>query len=88
MPTINVLGRDAYYSVQGSGPIILLMHGSMSTSGAWRPIAGHLGDGYRVVALDLWGYGKSARWEEDWPIDLSKECELVEALASSIGWME
>ena len=85
MPTINVMGRDACFSDQGSGPVVLCLHGSMSTSGAWRPIAANLGNDHRIVAVDLWGYGKSARWEEDWPIDNSMECALVEALARSVG---
>lgn len=85
MPTIDVLGRNVYFSDQGSGPIVLLLHGSLSASGVWRPISGNLGDDHRIIAPDLWGYGKSAPWDEGWEIDVSTECELVETLARSIG---
>ena len=82
MPTIDVRDRTAYYTDQGSGPVVILLHGSLSASGAWRAIAGDLANDHRVIAPDLWGYGKSAPWGEDWGLDNAWECELVEAMAA------
>ncbi|MFT5182117.1 MAG: pimeloyl-ACP methyl ester carboxylesterase [Alphaproteobacteria bacterium] len=59
----------------------MLLHGSLSASGAWRAVASDLANNHRVIAPDLWGYGKSAPWSDDWDPDIAWECELVEALA-------
>jgi pimeloyl-ACP methyl ester carboxylesterase len=85
MPTVDVRGRAVHYADQGSGPVVVLLHGSLSASGAWRAIAGDLASDHRVVAPDLWGYGKSAPWSDDWDPDITWECELVETLASHLG---
>jgi pimeloyl-ACP methyl ester carboxylesterase len=85
MPTFDVNGRTVHYTDQGSGPTIMLLHGSLSASGAWRAVAGDLATDHRVVAPDLWGYGKSAPWSDDWNPDIAWESELVEALASHLG---
>jgi pimeloyl-ACP methyl ester carboxylesterase len=85
MPTIDVHGRTVHYIDQGSGPLVVLLHGSLSASGAWREVAGDLANDHRVVAPDLWGYGKSAPWSDDWDPDIARECELVEALVSHLG---
>ena len=84
MPTIDVRDRTAYYTDQGAGPAVILLHGSLSASGAWRAIAGDLANDHRAVAPDLWGYGKSAPWGDDWGLDIAWECELVEALAAHL----
>ena len=49
------------YATAGSGESLLLLHGSESTETwrVWGPILG-LADTYRLVALDLVGYGKSS----------------------------
>jgi pimeloyl-ACP methyl ester carboxylesterase len=85
MPTIDVRGRTVNYTDQGAGAVVILLHGSLSASGAWRAIAGDLANDHRPLAPDLWGYGKSAPWGDDWELDIAWECELVETLASYIG---
>ena len=38
-----------YYREAGAGEPILLLHCSAGTSGAWMPIIGHLGPGFRAL---------------------------------------
>ena len=47
------------YIDQGKGEVILLVHGLASNAGFWRYNIGKLMKHYRVIAIDLPGYGKS-----------------------------
>ncbi|WP_405875715.1 alpha/beta fold hydrolase [Streptomyces sp. NBC_00005] len=47
---------------QGSGPLVLLVHGFPETWYSWRhQLAALAAAGYRAVALDVRGYGRSSR---------------------------
>jgi len=43
----------------GRGPVLLLVHGFLSSSAQWLPNLGALGEVCRPVTLDLWGHGNS-----------------------------
>lgn len=43
----------------GSGPAVLLLHGTPSPAADWLPVAKALEDRYRVLVPDLPGYGQS-----------------------------
>jgi pimeloyl-ACP methyl ester carboxylesterase len=45
----------------------------------------HLGQDYRVLAPDLLGYGRTARWPRDAPLGPDAELEAVEALLDVAG---
>jgi abhydrolase domain-containing protein 6 len=48
------------YNVAGSGPNVLLIHGLFASKEQWNTLACLLADaGYRAIAVDLPGYGKS-----------------------------
>ncbi len=52
-------GLELSVSVLGSGPPLLLVHGSGGASGMWgEPALAHL-SGYRILAVDLPGHGAS-----------------------------
>jgi magnesium chelatase accessory protein len=46
--------------ITGSGPEILLVHGTAASSHSWRKLVPLLARNYRVLNLDLPGHGKSA----------------------------
>ncbi len=50
-------------SVGGSGPPVLLLHGHPQTHATWRAVAPRLAETFRVVAMDLRGYGDSEKPE-------------------------
>jgi pimeloyl-ACP methyl ester carboxylesterase len=61
---LAVDGHDVYFSDDGtpSAPAVVLLHGFASSTFAWRrQRAALLEAGYRVVVIDQWGYGASAR---------------------------
>ena len=56
----HVNGMDLYVVDEGSGPCVLLLHGFPDSARLWRnQIPALVGEGYRVVAPDLRGYGRS-----------------------------
>lgn len=55
-----------WYEVQGSGPPLVLIHGGAVDSRFFDKNIGPLGEHLRVIAVDLWGHGRSScsttRW--------------------------
>ncbi len=58
-----------HYLEAGQGPLLVLVHGLGSSADVWRDSMRLLARSYRVVALDLPGYGKSDRPRADYSIE-------------------
>ena len=52
-------GKKIYYAVTGEGPDIVLLHGFLEHLGMWDYFSGKLSEKYRVIRVDLPGFGKS-----------------------------
>lgn len=63
--TVNINGLNIHYLSAGQGPCIFFIHGFPTSSFLWRSIMQELSSDYRVIAIDLPGYGKSAKRLED-----------------------
>lgn len=50
---------EVHYKDEGQGPVILLVHGSLSTMRTWDGVVEKLTDRYRVIRFDLPGFGLS-----------------------------
>jgi haloacetate dehalogenase len=61
--TVDVDGVEILARVAGSGPPLLLLHGSPQTLAMWHLVAPKLTDDFTVVATDLRGYGDSSKPE-------------------------
>jgi pimeloyl-ACP methyl ester carboxylesterase len=48
-----------YYYEEGKGPPLLLIHGFGASTYTWRHVAPELAKNYRVIAVDLKGFGQS-----------------------------
>lgn len=55
--------RELYYREAGKGQTIVFLHGILGSSLYWREHMDVLKDNYRVVALDLLGFGRSPKPE-------------------------
>lgn len=55
---VSLHGRDLVYRTAGEGPCLLLIHGITQDSRTWDHLVPLL-DGYRIVAPDLPGHGRS-----------------------------
>ncbi len=79
----DVDGVRLRYLDVGEGPPIVLVHGYASSLDAWRGVVPELAKKHRVLALDLKGFGYSARPEGDY--SPRAQAELVMRLATSRG---
>jgi pimeloyl-ACP methyl ester carboxylesterase len=63
----------------GSGPLVVLVHSSVSGARQWRRLIDDLKADYHVRAVNLFGYGKTAPWSSAAPQSLDDQARLVEA---------
>jgi lipase len=76
---------DRFYRDAGAGEPVVLLHCSSGSSSAWLPVMEHLGQGYRVLAPDLLGYGRSAPWPRDAVLAPDAELGVVHTLLNVAG---
>ena len=60
MPTVSTGRFDIFYTEEGSGFPVLLIHGLAGDHRAWRPQLDAFRDSYRVIAIDNPGSGDSS----------------------------
>jgi len=63
MPFVTHRGQRIHYTVEGSGPLVVLQHGLFMDATSWKAngIVDALKDGHRVACVDSLGHGRSAR---------------------------
>ena len=83
MPVLNTGRYDIDYSDDGTGPPVILLHSSACGNKQWRWLIEDFKDGYRVIALNLFGYGQTTPWPGDRPQTLDDQADLVAALAET-----
>ena len=59
MPKLYFKGVEIYYSDQGEGSAVVLLHGFLEASWMWTDIIPNLIKSHRVICIDLLGHGKS-----------------------------
>jgi pimeloyl-ACP methyl ester carboxylesterase len=76
----NVPPVDVDFVEAGSaGPVVMLVHSSVSGARQWRRLMGELKDRFRVRAVNLFGYGKTPAWSAEATQSLDDQARLVEA---------
>ena len=73
----------AYFSA-GSGPAVVLLHSTLSSKNQWKALSALLENEFRVIALDLYGYGDTPMPKKRTGYTLLDEAELVRSLLDSI----
>lgn len=70
-----------WYSVQGSGPTVVLLHGSNLDSRSWGDLPAALASNYRVVRTDLRSHGRSrdATGPFSWSDDITEVLDAAGA---------
>ena len=83
MKYLDLHGERVAYLDEGSGEVILLLHGMAGSSHTWRSVIRPLSRNYRVVAPDLLGHGKSTKPRSDY--SLGALSVLVRDLLDALG---
>lgn len=78
----QIAGMTVHYKDQGTGPVLLLVHGSSSTMKTWDAMVPPLlRAGYRVIRYDVPGLGLSSDIPDD-AIGTVQPADIAEALLS------
>ena len=79
----TLLGTRVVYYDHGTGPALLLIHGMFGDFLDWEPVLAPLSETYRVVALDLPGFGESDKPDVRYSMEFFTEVlgTLAEELA-------
>ena len=66
-------GKSINYTISGSGPAVVLLHGFLENLGIWRNLSQLLEKDFTIVCIDLPGFGKSEIVAENHTMPLMAE---------------
>jgi pimeloyl-ACP methyl ester carboxylesterase len=70
--------------IEGDGPAIVLLHSSMGSKSQWRRLTECMRGAYRLIAIDLHGYGDSAMPRCAGQFSLADEVLLVQSKLAQV----
>ncbi len=85
MPVLSKGRFNIDYTDDGQGPPVVLIHSSVSANRQWRALTDALKDRYRVLAINLFGYGETTPWPGTAAQTLYAQAQLVMALCEEVG---
>jgi pimeloyl-ACP methyl ester carboxylesterase len=84
MPLAKAGPYDVEYAEAGAGPAVLLLHSSAAGHRQWRKLMEDLAGRYRLIAVNLFGYGATSQWPGERPMTLADQADLVGAVADLV----
>jgi pimeloyl-ACP methyl ester carboxylesterase len=81
---MHVRGVEVHYKDEGQGPVLLMIHGSQSTLKTYDRITELLQDRYRIIRMDLPGYGLSGAVSDE-AAAASQPVQIIEGLVDALG---
>src|SRR5678816_3161151 len=75
MPYSRANGTDIWFEVKGDGPALVLIHANPFDHDLWLYQSAHLSTWFKIVAVDIRGYGRSAKMAA--PFSLKDMCDDV-----------
>lgn len=79
---VLVHGLSTAYLDEGTGPVLLLVHGNVTTFRSWQRIVTEFRSTHRVLALSLPGYGGTSPQEE---VDLDSQVAFLGAFLDALS---
>ncbi len=86
MSALIVDGDVVHYEVLGRGRPLIFVHGWLGSWRYWVPTLQAVSSEYRAYALDLWGFGDSARRRADYSLD--GQAELLRTFMDRLAIMK
>lgn len=83
MSALIVADELVHYEVLGRGRPLIFLHGWLGSWRYWIPTMQALSAEYRAYALDLWGFGDSAKVSERYGLDA--QAEMVAQFMEQLG---
>jgi pimeloyl-ACP methyl ester carboxylesterase len=80
----NIFGYNIYFTQQGAGEHVVLLHGIGASSYVWRFLTPKLAENYLVTAIDLLGFGSSDK-PDTFKYDLDSQCDVIFELLKQLG---
>jgi len=81
---VLINGRSVNYKTAGKGLVFLILHGWGSKSDKWKEVISQIADnGFKVIAPDLPGFGKSDQPQKAWGVE--EYADFVEQFVSSLN---
>jgi pimeloyl-ACP methyl ester carboxylesterase len=84
VPVLSASNLRIDYSDDGHGQPVVAIHSSVSANRQWRALTESLRDRYRVLAVNLFGYGETTPWPGTSPQSLYAQAQLVVALGEKL----
>ncbi len=69
----------------GSGEKVILVHSSVAGAKQWRSLMAALADNFHVIAINLFGYGKTRAWDGSKVQRLEDQARLIEPFLPPAG---
>lgn len=85
MPVLDRSPLRIGHTDEGAGEAVVLIHSSASGNRQWRALTDALKDRWRVLAINLYGYGETTPWPGMAPQSLYAQAQLVLALCEGLG---
>lgn len=83
MSAIIIEDKIVHYEVLGRGKPIIFLHGWIGSWRYWIPAMQAASTSYRAYALDLWGFGESAKENEFYTLE--QQTELLDQFMNAMG---
>lgn len=85
MPVLVRGSLEIDHTDDGRGRPVVLIHSSVSGNRQWRALTEALKDRYRVLAINLFGYGQTTPWPATAPQSLYAQASLILALCEELA---
>jgi len=83
MSAILLNKRVVHYEVLGRGRPLIFLHGWLGTWRYWIPMMQVASTNYRAYAIDLWGYGVTAKDAQSYSVD--EQAALLKGFLDEMG---
>lgn len=87
MPFVTSRNSQIHYSVEGTGPLVILLHGLLSNAKSWKRwgFVDALADSYCVACIDSLGHGQSDKPSDERLYSLEARSHDVVAVMDALG---